>query len=59
MKDDKWKPERLTRPQAGGGVRSTEPLHLTAQQIINPEVGDRAYWQFLPPTSGFGLCINR
>jgi len=31
------KPERLTRPQAGGGVRSTEPLLLTTQQMINPE----------------------
>jgi len=33
----KAKPERLTRPQAGGGVRSTEPLRITTQQMINPE----------------------
>jgi len=50
------KPERLKRPQAGGEVRSTEPLLLTTQQMINPEVGDRTYWQGLSPTSGFGLC---
>ena len=50
------KPERLTRPQAGGGVRSTEPLFLTTQQINNPEVGDRNYLYALSPLRGLA-CV--
>ena len=50
------KPERLTRPQAGGGVRSTEPLLLTTQQMINPERVTEHIGKVCHPLQGL-VCV--